>query len=388
MRALYLASAVTDAYVETGDERLLAATVGQWDDMTSAKMYLTGGVGSRERDEAFTQPYDLPPDHAYCETCAAIASMMWNWRLLLATGDARYADLFERTLYNGFLSGVSDDGETFFYVNPLHAREAHTRQRWYEVACCPPNVMRILSSLEQYIATTNERGVQIHQYIQGTIRTRLPGASTPVDLRVETGYPWADAIDLTLTQVPPEPFTLSLRVPAWCDEAALVLNGQPLELQAERGQLHVIRAWAVGDRLRLTLARPPRVTAPDPRIDAIRGCLAVERGPIVYCVEARDLPAGTELTDLTLDARRRAGTREPPRSSRRDGAADQGSPRAARPAQLALRIQRPARGAGARARSDRDSLPRVGQPRARPDARLDACRGPRRGSCAGRRLSA
>ncbi len=185
VRALYLAAGVTDIYAETGDEALLASMLRQWDDLTAAKTYLTGGVGSRHYGEAIGDPYELPPDRAYCETCAAIASIMWNWRMLLVTGESRFADLLERTLYNGFLSGLSLDGESFFYSNPLQSRNGERRHRWNPVACCPPNIMRLLASLHHYLATVTDAGVQLHQYASSTIRTVVPGAG-PVELTVET----------------------------------------------------------------------------------------------------------------------------------------------------------------------------------------------------------
>ena len=158
-----------------------------------AKTYLTGGVGSRHYGEAIGDPYELPPDRAYCETCASIASIMWNWRMLLVTGESRFADLLERTLYNGFLSGLSLDGESFFYSNPLQSRNGERRHRWNPVACCPPNIMRLLASLHHYLATATDAGVQLHQYASSTIRTVVPDAG-PVELTVETGYPWSGSV--------------------------------------------------------------------------------------------------------------------------------------------------------------------------------------------------
>ena len=175
VRALYLAAGVTDIYAETGDDALLASMLGQWDDLTAAKTYLTGGIGSRHHDESIGDPYELPPDRAYCETCAAIASIMWNWRMLLVTGESRFADLLERTLYNGFLSGHSLDGESFFYVNPLQSRTGDRRHDWNPVACCPPNMMRLLASLHHYLATTTDAGIQLHQYALVDDPRRLPG---------------------------------------------------------------------------------------------------------------------------------------------------------------------------------------------------------------------
>jgi DUF1680 family protein len=296
VRALYLAAGVTDIYAETGDEALLESMLRQWDDLTSAKTYLTGGVGSRHHGEAIGDPYELPPDRAYCETCAAIASIMWNWRMLLVTGESRFADLLERTLYNGFLSGLSLDGESFFYMNPLQSRSGERRHRWNPVACCPPNIMRLLASLHHYLATVTETGVQLHQYAPSTIRTVMTAAG-PVELAIETGYPWSGTVAIDVVSSPDAPWTLSLRVPAWA--RAATVDGEPVD---SGGYATLSRHWQAGDRVVLEVDVSPRLTAPNPRIDAVRGCVALERGPIVYCVEQSDLPAKADLADVTLDS--------------------------------------------------------------------------------------
>jgi DUF1680 family protein len=294
VRALYLNAGVTDIYAETGEEALLASMLRQWDDMTETKTYLTGGVGSRHYDEAIGDPYELPPDRAYCETCASIASIQWNWRMLLVTGESRYADLLERTLYNGFLSGHALDGASFFYSNPLHSRKGERRHRWNPVACCPPNIMRLLASLHQYLATTSDNGIQVHQYATSTIRGVVPGAG-PVELAVETSYPWSGSVTVEVGECGDAEWTLSLRVPAWARGAAV--DGKP----AAPGYAELTRRWRPGDRVVLELDVAPRLTAPNPRIDAVRGCVALERGPVVFCLEELDLPTGIELADVALD---------------------------------------------------------------------------------------
>ncbi len=295
VRALYLAAGVTDLYAETGDPALLQSMLYQWEDLTSAKTYLTGGVGSRHYGEAIGDPYELPPDRAYCETCAAIASIMWNWRMLLVTGESRFADLLERTLYNGFLSGLSLDGASFFYSNPLQSRNGEHRHRWNPVACCPPNVMRLLASLHQYLATVSETGVQLHQYASSTIRTVVPGAG-PVELAVETSYPWAGTVAVEVMSSGDAEWTLSLRIPGWARGAAV--DGEPV---APGDNATLTRRWRAGDRVVVEIDVSPRLTAPNPRIDAVRGCLALERGPIVYCVEQHDLGSGADLADVAVD---------------------------------------------------------------------------------------
>ena len=295
VRALYLAAGVTDIYAEKGDPALLESMLGQWDDLTSSKTYLTGGVGSRHYGEAIGDPYELPPDRAYCETCAAIASIMWNWRMLLVTGESRFADLFERTLYNGFLSGLSLDGELFFYSNPLQSRNGERRHRWNPVACCPPNIMRLLASLHHYLATVSERGIQLHQYASSTVSTVVPAAG-PVELAVETSYPWSGTVGVEVVSSVDAEWTLSLRVPAWA--RAATVDG---ELVASGDYATLTRRWRAGDRVVMEIDVSPRLTAPNPRIDAVRGCVALERGPVVYCVEQHDLRSGMELADVAVD---------------------------------------------------------------------------------------
>ena len=294
VRAVYLAAGVTDLYAETGDDALLASMLAQWDDVASTKTYLTGGIGSRHAGEAIGDPYELPPDRAYCETCAAIASIMWNWRLLLVTGESRFADLLERTLYNGFLSGLSLDGGSFFYTNPLQSRNGKRRHSWHPVACCPPNIMRLIASLHHYLATASDGGVQLHQYASSTIRVAVPAAGI-VELAVETGYPWSGTVTVEVVACGDAEWTLSLRVPGWSRGA--VLDGQPVA----SGYAELTRRWRPGERVVLELDVAPRLTAPNPRIDAIRGCVALERGPVVYCFEAGDLPAGTSLAEIALE---------------------------------------------------------------------------------------
>jgi uncharacterized protein len=296
VRALYLAAGVTDIYAETGETALLESMLRQWQDVTNTKMYLTGGIGSRHYGEAIGDPYELPPDRAYCETCAAIASMMWNWRMLLVTGESRFADLFERALYNGFLAGYSLDGTSFFYSNPLQSRAGHARHLWNPVACCPPNIMRWLASVHHYLCTVSDAALQIHLYASSSIQVDVPGVG-PVELTVETDYPWSGTIAVQVVSSPGTPWTLSLRVPWWAQTATV--DGQDV---AAGGYAHVTRSWQAGERVQLELNVSPRVTAPNPHVDAIRGCAALERGPIVYCLEGTDLPEGIDLADVALDA--------------------------------------------------------------------------------------
>ena len=299
VRALFLLCGAADYYTETGDEPMLRAAVAQWEDLTTTKSYLTGGQGARHEGEAYGESYELPNDRAYCETCAAMAAVWLGWRLLLITGESRFADFMERTLYNAFLAGVGADGESFFYVNPLQARSPIGRQAWFDCACCPPNVMRMLASLEHYLATRTASGVQIHQYATGTIRAAVGGQ--PFGLEVSTGYPDNGQVRVRVTQAPDGPADLALRIPAWAGEASVTVAGQAAGAEpAADGYLHLNRAWTAGEEVILDLPLRARTVTGDPRVDAIRGCVAFERGPLVYCFEGVDLPAGASTEDLVV----------------------------------------------------------------------------------------
>ncbi|WP_410611697.1 glycoside hydrolase family 127 protein [Amycolatopsis sp. lyj-109] len=302
VRQLYLLAGVVDVAVETRDDALFEAARRLWADAFGAKTYLTGAQGSRHRDEAYGDPYELPPDRAYGETCAAIASFQWNWRLLLATGEGKYADEMERALYNAVAGSTALDGTHFFYANPLHLRTGHDgshedapsrRLPWYSCACCPPNLARLVASLSGYVATTDPGGLQVHLYAAGSIQTTVDG----VDVRVETrtGYPWDGRVELTVTT--PTPLMLSLRVPGWAEVA--LIDGVPAEVRD--GYAEVRRDWTAGTTVTLELPMPARVVRPHPRIDAVRGCVAVTRGPLVYCLEQADLPEGVILEDVRID---------------------------------------------------------------------------------------
>ncbi|HEX4704285.1 MAG TPA: beta-L-arabinofuranosidase domain-containing protein [Pseudonocardiaceae bacterium] len=312
VRQLYLLSAVADLATETGDDELAAAGERLWSAMVATKTYLTGGVGSRHDKESFGDPYELPTERAYCETCAAIASVQWSWRLALSTGHARYSDLVERILFNAILAGVALDGRTWLYVNPLQVRDGHTdvggdksarRTRWFRCACCPPNVMRLLASLAHYMSSTDGRGVQLHQYAEGTFHGDVAGA--PVTVGVRTDYPWQGGITVTVDATVHKPWTLSLRIPRWCtgftvqtpDRADDETTAPPRD-----GWLRLTRAWEPGDRVVLELDLEPRLTWADPRVDAVRGCVAIERGPLVYCLEQADHAGG--LDDIMIDTTR------------------------------------------------------------------------------------
>jgi DUF1680 family protein len=305
VRAMYLAAGASDVATEgrDADGALATALERQWRAMIDTKQYLTGGLGSRWDGEAFGDPYELPPDIAYAETCASIGAVQWAWRRLLATGEVHYADGIERLLFNGFISGVSLSGEEFFYVNALqvrsdavpddHRQPVNGRQQWFHTACCPPNVMRTVAQLGGYLATTGNNSLTIHQY-----------ATTTLDdggrrLTVETDYPWDGRITVAVDGTDDSEWTLGLRVPDWCVGATLT-EPDGTTRDVPTGYAQVTRRWSPGDRVVLDLPMPVRLTAGHPRVDAVRGCRAIERGPLVYAVEQVDVSDGIAVDDLQL----------------------------------------------------------------------------------------
>ncbi|NUT52449.1 MAG: glycoside hydrolase family 127 protein [Saccharothrix sp.] len=313
VRALYLAAGAVDVAVETGDDELLAAVAAQFDRTVARRTYLTGGMGSRHEDEAFGDDFVLPADRAYSETCAGVAAIMLAWRLLLATGDGRYDEVIERVLYNVVATAIGDDGRSFFYAHTLHQRTPTAaaspdeeqlgfgggpRSPWFEVSCCLPNAARLLAGLSCYLVTADDTGLRLHQYVDSEVDTRLADGRE-VGLRVSTDLPDGGTVTVRVTRTDEQPWSITLRVPQWAAGAELVTTHgrRPVPV----GDIVVYRTFAVGEEIRLELPTRPRFTAPDPRIDATRGCLAVERGPLVYCAEAVGEGA-VDLDTLRVDA--------------------------------------------------------------------------------------
>ena len=311
VRANYLAAGAVDVAVDASDSELLNALATQWDNTVARRTYLTGGQGSHHQDEAFGADWVLPPDRSYSETCAGVASIMFSWRLLLAGGEPRYADLIERTLFNVVATSPSAEGTAFFYAHTLHQRapgetpaenemspraSSSLRSPWFEVACCPPNVARTLASLAAYVATRDDDGIQLHQYATGEVRVTLP-AGRRVAVDVDTAYPRDGRIAVRFREDTNGPASLTLRVPGWAVGATIMdtpVDGEARERVAPPGTVELRRSWNRGDVVELTLPVEPRLTRADRRIDAVRGCLAVERGPEVLCLESVDLAAATD----------------------------------------------------------------------------------------------
>lgn len=305
VRMAYLAAGAADVQLETGDTSLLVALERLWADMVATKLYVTGGLGSRHSDEAIGDRYELPSERAYTETCAAIATMQWAWRMFLATGASKYLDVFETVLYNAYAVGLSADGAAFFYDNPLQRRPDHEqrsgaesggealRRSWFGCPCCPPNIVRWMSQLQDYVAAQRNGALFIGLYADARIDT---GAFA---VQVRTTYPWDGEIRITVDRAPENEQTLALRVPGWADEADLFVNDAPADEVAERGWLNLTRVFAAGDEIRLVLRMPARAHGSHPYLDATRGAVAVARGPLIYCVEQQDVPAPVD--DLVLD---------------------------------------------------------------------------------------
>lgn len=316
VRALYLACGAVDVAVESGDDALLDTVVTQWESAVARRTYLTGGMGSRHSGEAFGDDYELPPDRAYAETCAGVASVMLSWRLLLATGETRFADLAERTLFNIVATCPAEDGRSFFYSNTLHQRvggdipnpnvphprpTGSVRAPWRTVSCCPTNVARLLSSLGGYLATKDSAGIQIHQYADADISTTLEDGRS-VALKMRTDYPRAGTVTVEVEETPDGPITLRFRVPPWARSNATVTGPDGTEhATAGARTLEVSRSFRAGDRIRLDIPVEPRWTVADPRIDAVRGTVAVEHGPLVLCAESTDLPDGVHVDAIQVD---------------------------------------------------------------------------------------
>jgi DUF1680 family protein len=279
---MYLYAAVTELVAERGDAALRAALDRLWENMTTKRMYVTGGIGPEHEHEGFTEDYDLRNEDAYAETCAAIGSVFWNQRLLELTGEAKYADLIERTLYNGFLAGVSQDGTRFFYENPLASSGDHHRKGWFTCACCPPNAARLFASLGQYIYSTIGDELYVNQYVGSAVSTTVAG--TTVELDLSSAMPWSGDVTIEINADGSVP--VNLRIPGWCVDATVTVDGEAIEHDGT-GYVRLEREWD-GARIELSMEQQTQLMAAHPAVESDAGRAAVERGPLVYCAEAVD----------------------------------------------------------------------------------------------------
>jgi hypothetical protein len=310
VRAGYMYSAMADVGALTGDEGYARALGALWDNVVSRKLYLTGGIGARREGEAFGDDYELPNRTAYAETCAAIANAMWNHRLFLLHGDAKYLDVLERIVYNGFLSGVSLDGERFFYPNPLASDGERSfnmgqkgRSAWFDCSCCPTNVVRFLPSMAGYVYAQRERDVFVNLFVAG--RGEIDVGGLKLGIRQETRYPWEGRVRIVLEPGRPTELALHVRVPGWAqgrpvpsdlyryaeggaEPFTLAVNGQPATPEIVQGFAVLRRTWKAGDAIELTLPMPVRRVLSHEKVAANAGRVAIERGPVVYCAEAAD----------------------------------------------------------------------------------------------------
>ncbi|MGB9805201.1 MAG: glycoside hydrolase family 127 protein [Thermoproteota archaeon] len=288
VRSVYLNCGATDIYMETGEETLLNALMKLWRNMTERKMYITGGIGSRYEGESFGDNYELPNEEAYCETCASVASIMWNWRMLLITGDARFSDLIELTLYNAALSGISLDGKHYFYVNPLESHGNHERQKWYSCACCPPNIARLLASLPGYFYSTSDEGIWVHLYAKSEAKIELE--SSTVNIVQETNYPWDGEVLLKVEPEEESTFSIFLRIPSWSKLATIRVNNEEKQVYETGRYIEIRKKWKRNDEIRINFHMDiDRIFSNENVINNLFK-VAIRRGPIVYCIESIDNP--------------------------------------------------------------------------------------------------
>jgi uncharacterized protein len=297
VRAMYMLSAMADLAAETDDEGLKRACETLWRDVTTAQMYVTAGLGPKETNEGFTEPFDLPNETAYAETCASVALIFWAQRMLHLDLDGDYADALERALFNGALSGLSREGTHYFYSNPLESRGQHKRWAWHICPCCTMNVARLVASVGGYFLSTSERGVAFHLY--GGLEANVAIAETKVALRETSDYPWSGEIRIEVDLEAPAPFDLMLRVPGWAKGAKATVNGEQVPFAVMSGYATIHRRWSKGDIVTLILPMPAERLYAHPNVRMDVGRVALRRGPLIYCVEEGDNP-GSPVQTLEL----------------------------------------------------------------------------------------
>jgi DUF1680 family protein len=300
VRAMYACCGATDFYLETGDQAYWKTLNVLWNDLTAHQLYVNGGVGARAAGEAFGDPYELPNAQAYGESCAAIGNMMWNWRMLAASGDAKFTDVIERALYNGINSGMSLDGKTYCYRNPLafdpagesrdrHLVEGKIRNAWYDTTCCPPNLERTLASLSGYFYSTNSDGVYVHLYDNSEMDWHLHDG-TGLKVQQKTNYPWSGDVKITVSPVVPREFVLYVRIPGWSTKSTVKVNDKEFAGAKPGEYLAIRRRWAENDTIDLSFDMTTHLLKANPAVTEDRGRVAFQRGPIVFCMEHLDQP--------------------------------------------------------------------------------------------------
>ena len=287
VRCMYLYCGMADVAALKNDTGYIAAIDRLWDDVVHRNMYITGGIGSSRDNEGFTEDYDLPNLDAYCETCASVGMVLWNQRMNQLTGDSKYIDVLERSLYNGALAGISLGGDRFFYVNPLESKGDHHRQEWYGCACCPSQLSRFLPSIGNYIYASSDDALWVNLYIGNTGQIRI--GESDILLTQETDYPWDGSVKLTISTSQPLEKEIRLRIPNWCKTYDLSINGKRINVSEEKGYA-VIKDWKSQDVIALDMDMPVEIVAADPHVKENFGKRAIQRGPLVYCMEEIDNP--------------------------------------------------------------------------------------------------
>jgi DUF1680 family protein len=298
VRAMYACCGATDYYLETGDQAYWKTLNALWDDLAAHQLYVTGGVGAREAGEAFGDPYELPNATAYGESCAAIGNMMWNWRMLAASGDAKFTDVIERALYNGINSGMSLDGKTYCYRNPLsfdpsenlnnhHDPTPNIRNPWYDTTCCPPNLERTFASLPGYFYSTSGDGVYVHLYDNNEINWRLHDGNG-LKIQQKTNYPWGGDVEMTVSPASPSDFVVYVRIPGWSEKNSVKVNGKTADGAKPGSYLAIRRRWSPNDKVELSFDMSTHLLKANPAVTDDRGRIAFQRGPIVFCMEHLD----------------------------------------------------------------------------------------------------
>lgn len=301
VRAMYLYCGMSDVAAYTGDQGYIDALNRLWDDVVLRNMYITGGIGQSASNEGFTEDYSLPNLSAYCETCASVGMVLWNWRMNQFTGDSKYVDVLERSMYNGALAGISLAGDRFFYVNPLESLGNHHRKAWYGCACCPSQICRFLPSIGNYIYGVSSDAIWVNLYMGNTADVKA--GKKDVTLTQVTNYPWEGAVALKVGVKGTLDKEIRLRVPGWCKSYTLAVNGESIEAPVANGYAVIDRKWKDGDLVEINFDMPVEVVAADPRVKEDEGMRAVQRGPLVYCIEEADNPVDFDGLRISENAK-------------------------------------------------------------------------------------
>jgi len=317
VRAVYMYTGMADYAAISGDSSYTNAIQAIWDDVVNYKLYLTGGIGARHTTEAFGDKYELPNKEAYTETCASIGNVFWNYRLFLASGEVQYLDVLEKTLYNGLISGVSLSGDRFFYQNPLEAKGDYTRSEWFEVSCCPGNLVRFLPSLPGYLYAVGDKRLYVNLFVSS--ETEVEFNKIPVKVSMKSSLPWDGDATITVNPEKSAEFQVAIRIPGWSRGEAIPgtlyrfadnktpvntiqVNGEIAQVDhSESGYWMITREWNPGDQISIKLGMPIRLVEANPNLTEDVGKIALQRGPIIYCFESTDNP-GVDFAKIKIDA--------------------------------------------------------------------------------------